>query len=409
MSTAGSTLAHQGSAPASGPAPTYNNAIGYLRGFIIALVVAHHAALAYHPYAPPLPATLAVQPPWWQAFPVFDAHRWSGALYFVGFNDAFFMALMFFLSGLFLQSSLTRKGTGAFLRDRLLRLGVPFLAVAAVIAPLAYYPTYLQIRGHAGFGGFVSQWLALGRWPSGPAWFLWVLLVFDSIAVLLFARAPKWAETLGRSMQGASRRPVLLFAFLALLSAILYVPLAIVLSPLHWTAFGPFTFQTSRIFHYLAYFLIGAGIGAWGLNRGLLMPEGKLARRWPLWILAALVAFLASVVVTAIAVSAHPLSLGWAIGYDSLFSVSCAASCFAFLALFLRFARSRSRVFDSLSRNSYAIYVVHYAFVSWIGYALSPASLDGWIKFLIVTVAALGASWILSILLRCIPAVARVI
>jgi len=76
-------------------------AIGYLRAFITVLVVAHHAALAYHPFAPPSPATLVAQPRWWQAFPVVDSQRWSGFGWLVGFNDVFFMSLMFFLSGLF--------------------------------------------------------------------------------------------------------------------------------------------------------------------------------------------------------------------------------------------------------------------------------------------------------------------
>jgi len=73
-----------------------------------------------------------------------DPHRWNGFLYFVAFNDLFFMSLMFFLSGLFVWGSLERKGRSRYLRDRLLRLGVPFLAVAALVAPLAYYPAYLQ-------------------------------------------------------------------------------------------------------------------------------------------------------------------------------------------------------------------------------------------------------------------------
>ena len=44
------------SVPTSAPDPQYNVAIGYLRAFIPVLVVAHHAALAYHPFAPPAPA-----------------------------------------------------------------------------------------------------------------------------------------------------------------------------------------------------------------------------------------------------------------------------------------------------------------------------------------------------------------
>src|SRR5258708_2906768 len=94
----------------------HNFAIGYLRAFITLLVLAHHAVLAYHPYAP-MPAASLTANPWWGAFPVVDSQRWSGFALLVGFNDIFFMSLMFFLSGLFVWNSLQRKGTGDFLRD----------------------------------------------------------------------------------------------------------------------------------------------------------------------------------------------------------------------------------------------------------------------------------------------------
>ena len=44
-------------------------AISYLRAFVTLLVVAHHAALAYHPFGRNTPpASLLAQPRWWQAF-----------------------------------------------------------------------------------------------------------------------------------------------------------------------------------------------------------------------------------------------------------------------------------------------------------------------------------------------------
>jgi len=100
--------------PVAAPQATYSLAIGYLRGFVTVLVLAHHAVLAYHPYAPPPAASLLTPPRLWGAFPVVDNQKWPGFSLFVGFNDTFFMALMFFLSGLFVWSSLRRKGTAAF-------------------------------------------------------------------------------------------------------------------------------------------------------------------------------------------------------------------------------------------------------------------------------------------------------
>ena len=66
--------------------------------------------------------------------------------FFTGFNDVFFMSLMFFLSGLFVCTASSARESATFLRDRLLRLGLPFVVAAAVVAPLAYYPTYLLTR-----------------------------------------------------------------------------------------------------------------------------------------------------------------------------------------------------------------------------------------------------------------------
>jgi peptidoglycan/LPS O-acetylase OafA/YrhL len=389
--------------------PIYNWAIGYLRAFVVMLVVAHHAALAYHPFAPPPPTSLITQPRWWGAFPVADPHKWTGAALLVGFNEMFFMSLMFFLSGLFVWHGLHTKGAAKFLRDRLLRLGLPFAVSVGVLAPLAYYPAYLQIAGHTGAAGFLQQWVSLGNWPVGPAWFISVLLAFDCIAALLFLILPKWGPRLGALTAGAERKPILFFAALVVLSALAYMPMAHHFTVLDWTVFGPFTFQTSRILHYLLYFLIGVGVGAWGLDRGLLAPQGKLACRWPLWVAASLVVFAGATAVSIAAMASWGKSPLLASAADVGFVLSCAASCFAFLAVFLRFARSRSKVWDGLAANSYGIYLFHYVAVNWMLHALVSSALPGIAKFLIVFPGAFMLSWALAETIRRIPAVGRVI
>jgi peptidoglycan/LPS O-acetylase OafA/YrhL len=393
--------------PGHAPPIPYNVAIGYLRAFVTVLVLAHHAVLAYHPFAPAPPASLLAEPRLWPAFPVVDAQRWSGFSLLVAFNDTFFMSLMFFLSGLFVWKSLQRKGSGAFLRERTLRLGLPFVVAAALVAPLAYYPAYLQTGQH-GLAGFWQQWISLGNWPAGPAWFVWVLLAFDCVAAVLFMLMPKWGEVLGRMLSGSSRRPIAFFAILLGASAAAYIPLALVFNPFRWTEFGPFFFQTGRILHYLVYFLIGVGIGAGGLERGLLARDGKLARRWPLWAVAALFAFGLAGAVFIAAISAQNSPYLWGSLGGFTFTLSCAASSTAFLALFVRFAQPR-KIFDSLRENAYGVYLIHYAFVSWLQYALLKAQLSAIEKGFIVFAGALALSWIAIAAIRRVPGVARVI
>jgi hypothetical protein len=396
-------------APASLPQAGVNLPVGYLRAVITVMVLAHHAVIAYNPYVPPASAgPLNGASQMWRAFPVVDPRHWAGFSLFNTFNDIFFMALMFFLSGLFVHASLRRKGSGAFLRDRALRLGLPFVVAAGVVAPLAYYPAYLQ-RGGVGIAGYWRQWLTLDGWPAGPAWFIWVLLAFGIVAAGLFRLSPRWAETLGRLTSGARDRPLAFCLLLAGVSAAVYIPMALVFTPFAWASFGPFVFQTSRLLFYFVYFLAGVGVGAYGLERGLLAPDGRLARRWLAWLNACLAVFAVTMVVIIAAISQGGRSRGWEIGGDLAFALCCAVSGFSFLALFARFARRRNRIFDSLRDNAYGMYLIHYPFASWLPLLLLSAPLPAFVKGTVAFLGTLALSWAATAALRRIPGVARVI
>jgi surface polysaccharide O-acyltransferase-like enzyme len=79
------------------------------------------------------------------------------------------------------------------------------------------------------------------------------------------------------------------------------------------------------------------------------------------------------------------------------------------LALFLRFANTRAPTIESLSRNAYGIYLVHFGFVLWTQYVLLPAALPAAAKAATVLTVALVASWMTTAVLRQIPGVGRVI
>lgn len=388
-----------------------NVPLGYLRTFLTLLVVAHHAVLAYHSYAPSAPPESLDGPQLiWTAFPVVDSQRWPGIDLFVGFNDTFFMSLMFLISGVFAWITLTRKGSGTFVRDRFVKLGLPFIVSAGLLAPLAYYPTYLSIQTPS--RSFWNQWLALGVWPAGPAWFLWVLLAFGCAAAIVHALAPNFLSILGRFAGRLGNRPIAFFGALLAVSAFSYLPMAAVFDPMHWASAGPFFVQTSRLLHYAVYFFIGAAIGAFGLERGLLENDGKLARRWPAWVLASLTAFGLAIVMLVIILST--LSKGGpgptlaAFG-NFAFVLSCAATSFAFLALFVRWVKKPNRVADNLSANAYGIYLFHYVCVSWLQLALLETPLSGAAKGSLVFLGSVLLSWMLSAILGRIRFIGRIL
>ncbi len=89
--------------------------------------------------------------------------------------------------------------------------------------------------------------------------------------------------------------------------------------------------------------------------------------------------------------------------------MSCTASSSAFLSVFLRFGNKRSAVLDSLSRNAFGIYLLHYALVSWLQLSLLSADWPGAAKASAVFLMALVSSWAIVAALRRIPGLARVI
>lgn len=398
-------------APVSAPVPVPVPAsypLGYLRAFVTLLVLAHHAILAYHPLAPTPTPSLRTEPRAWWGFPVVDPqHSVAGAL-FVGWTSAFFMSLMFFLSGLFVSGSLGRKGLGPYLRDRLRRLGLPFLFGGAVIAPLSYYPAYLATDATDGVAGFVREWLALGNWPTGPAWFLLVLLVFDALAAGAAELWPGWDGRLADRASGLLGRPTVCFGLLVAAAAAIYLPFMLTFGPVHWTRFGPVMFQTSRVPHYALYFAVGLVTGARGVAHGLLAQDGPLARRWPRWVLFGAVVYLVAVVAI-VAAKSDEGNRAWQAARGLGFVMSSAASSFALLAVFLRFFRRRNALGEGLRDNAYGMFLFHYPVCTWLQYALIDVRLPAVAKAALVFSGSLAASYAGSAAVRRVDAVRRVL
>lgn len=386
-----------------------------LRAAITVLVVMHHALLAWHPFAPPPRGAWSFPPTLWQAFPIVDRERASGVEWIVGINDNFFMALMFLIGGWFIIGSMQRSGARTFLAARALRLGLPFILSACLLAPLAYYPSYLQNAGLPGFSAYWQAWNTLLDWPAGPAWFLAVLFAFSAFAALAltcFRRLPEWLARAGIWLLAAPWRLVLGLVLVALLG---YLPLVQLSDPLSWWAWGPFTVQSARPLLYFGFFLVGMALGAAGAPaRALLAADGVLGRRWWGWLGLAVAAYglhahFATVVMTAWFSGSAPH--GWQVWAMNIgYALACALLSLACMAVLARFAQHHNAAWRSLSNNAYAIYLLHYVVVVWLQYVLLGASaLPAWGKAAIACSGGLALSWLMAAALRRLPGVARVV
>jgi hypothetical protein len=120
-----------------------------------------------------------------------------------------------------------------------------------------------RARGTGGIGSHCCSGLA-------TMWFLWLLLIADFIAAGLYRFAPGLGNRLIRVCFAAEARPARYFTGFLIAAAFAYVPMALVFAPAVWFDLGPFAFQFSRPLHYAVYFFAGLGIGASGIERGLL-------------------------------------------------------------------------------------------------------------------------------------------
>ena len=375
-------------------------AYDYLRSFGVLLVLLHHAVLAYVTFG-----FLNPKDPTATFSPIVDGARWAGFDRIVLLNDTFFMPLLFFLSGLFVWQSLRRKGAARFLLGRLTRLGIPFLIGVVVLIPLAFYPTVLEIRLVYGwsqsFGEFWTDLAQRGFPTAGPLWFVWLLLVFDCLAAL-------WYRAFHRTDGNSNRRSIpvldnaLLFALaLTGLAFATYMPMLRVFDPGRWLGIGPLRVQIVRLFLYLVYFAAGVAIGARGLERGAFRADGPFAKRWWAWMLAGLFSYVG---LSAIFVSAPQSPL-----VTPIFILEMALVVLGLTSFFLRFARRPVPFLDSLSTNSYGIYIIHYLVVIWLQYALLRIDLPAVAKGAIVFFGGLALCWGSIAALRRIRAVARII
>jgi hypothetical protein len=372
-----------------------NAALDRARTFLTLVVVLHHSVIPY------------------THFGHTDPKSWIGFDCIVLATDSFFMAMFFFLSGLFVWPGIARKAPQIFLRDRLLRLGLPFVIAALTIIPIAYYALELQQHHEITFAAFWWKTITVGPWPSGPIWFIWVLLAFDLTASLLYRVSPALVDPINRLSLKGFDRPAVFWLFLVAATATGYIPLLIYYGVNHWFQFGPFSVQASRVLLYAFYFFIGAGVGAANFGRGVLSENGALpSGRWR-WLMVTLIPYCLMWVMIYIKreILGNPPELPdwYQLFYGSFFVLFSAAILFAILAFFLHSKAQGPTLLDRMQADAYGMFLVHYPIVLWLQYWMFDYDWPAIVKAAIAFVLTVILSWAATAALRRIPGASHVL
>jgi glucans biosynthesis protein C len=360
----------------------------HLRAALVILVVIHHLSIVYAANSPSA---------YMEAAPVAGG---GGALLVVFqlLNQAYFMGALFLLSGYFSPASYDRKGAASFLRDRLVRLGIPLLVYTFVFGPLAAMGTS-QLR--ASLTGITTPF-GWDQYPTlvtaGPLWFLEMLLVFDfGYAVWRWAtrdRAPlipAWLNSPGYLAIGA---------FVLVLAATSFLirtvdPVGAYVLNFPTLAYLP---------QYLSFFVIGVIASRRDGFRAIPSRMGKVGFA---------AAFVATIVLFVPALGGkanfvggwNPQAAAYAL-WDSIFSVGMVLGL---IVLFRsRFDRP-SRLGSFLSRQSFAVYVIHAPLIVPVALLLRQIALPPLLKWGLASIIFVPLCFAVAYLIRKLPFASRIL
>lgn len=149
------------------------------------------------------------------------------------------------------------------------------------------------------------------------------------------------------------------------------------------------------------------------LRVGVFSETGGVVKRWPFW-LAFAVLFYGVILLLVYAhhnwvdsVSNPPLA--WEVAYGLAFASFSAAMAFTVLTISVRLTHSSLRLLDVMQPSAYGIFLVHYIFVVWLQYVVYDPAWPAGVKAAVVFAGTLGGSWLVTIWLRKIPFIARMI
>jgi len=327
-----------------------------IKVLLTVLVVLHHAAQPYGPGGG-----------WWVASDPYNIIDYVALGVFMAINASFFMGFFFMISAYFVPSSLERKGAVKFMKDRLVKLGVPILVFM--------------------FGVFPVMGYLLNGQPSislGHLWFLAMLLIFSTVYVA-YRLAKKPSSKVKKAFPGNAT----ILAFIMAMGLVSFV-VGIWSPENNWVPLGLF-----EPFHLTQYvMLFAAGIIAYKEGWIDAIPKAT-AKLW------SRVAILAAISLLFIGAVTNSTQFSGGLRLESLLGTiweafMCVSMCIALLALFKDRFNSQGPIAKALANNAFTVYLIHIPIIVLLQYMLIGVGIDPLIKFAIVGAMGVLLSFAIS-------------
>jgi surface polysaccharide O-acyltransferase-like enzyme len=326
--------------------------------------------------------------------------------WFCSVDQAYFMSLFLLISAYFVPGSYDRKGASHFLKDRLIRLGIPLIIYSWIISPL----TWVVITG-------VTQGQTRAWWTylpgvgdavigAGPLWFVEVLLIFTLVYALwrrLFRPNPP-VPPIDTESRFPGNIAIFLFALLTGVGAFV-VRLWL---PTGWN-FSLLNLQLPFFVLYIALFIVG--LIAYRRNWLLGLPDAK-GKLWLGISIALILLFVPLALIGGAMENDLPFKggLNWqAMAYAQWEAFLCMGMCIGLIYLFRRYLNRQGRLAKFLSPNAYIAYIIHAQMITATALVLRSVDLYPLLKFGLVALIAVPLCFVLGNLIRKLPYTDRVL
>lgn len=322
-------------------------------------------------------------------------------------NQSFFMGLFVLISAYFVPGSLRRKGIGRYLRDRLVRLGIPLVIWVLFLSPLL---GYLVTTATGTFSGpFSAFWIAafvpFQGLRLGLMWFVFFLLVSTLVYLAWTAVRPPAEE------RDLRPRPFPGFPAIAAFGLLIGSVTAIVRIFLPIGSEWFFAFQLPFFPQYIAMFISGLYAARNHWFDAIPESTGKACGIAVPGLIAALVLF--GAMIAGSPEGADRVSGGglyWqAIGFALLEQmIGVMIICFL-LWIFSRRFNDQGPVARAMAGDTYTVYIIHPFVLVLLSLAFSAISFPQLGKFAIVYPLTVLSAFVMAHGIRAVPGVRRVL
>jgi surface polysaccharide O-acyltransferase-like enzyme len=320
---------------------------------------------------------------------------------FVSVNQSFFMGMFFFLSAYFIGPSYEKKGAAQFVKDRLIRLGLPLIFYSFILSPAMNYLVY-----YFGYGHHITLMQFLSGYDDwidfGVLWFVAALLIFTLLYVL--ARIT-FKNIASKTIFAPNAGTIVLFA--AGVGVISF--LVRLFFPVGWVL-HPVGFQPGHFSQYIALFILGLIASK---NNWLNTISDKTGKQLGKWALRLLLFFLVFFVIQKIT---HMEGSWWSGGFHwqaLLYAVWEQVIGFCIIVGLLsrgrRLWNEPSARISKLSRYTFAVYIFHPLVIISLSLLVSAWSIEPALKLLFVAPLAVTGSFLLASVIVTIPGVKKII